>query len=146
MLIDGYQLRRNHLEFINPIHTLHSVISMNGSWFGTLHVMTENEKGIDFVDTNQNHSLIQNPFIIREWIPFEYGLIVSDEDDFNMLYSLTLTQKVVPDPIQSNSRICVFLIAAQRAAYPKIVPVSFNGNTTCLWRSIDGVGENFWVM
>ncbi|CAF0861618.1 unnamed protein product [Adineta steineri] len=84
--------------------------------------------------------------VVRHTSSFDYGLIISDEDDFNMLYSLTLNQQVIPDPSQSNSRICVYLIAAQRAAYPKIIPVSFNGNTTCLWESVEGRGENFWIL
>jgi hypothetical protein len=107
--------------------------------------MTENERGIDFVDGSTNHSHIQNPFTVSETSPFVYGLIVSGQDDFNMLYSLTLTQQVVPDPSQSNSRICVYLIGAERAAYPRIIPVSFHGNTSCTWKSIEDQGENFWV-
>ena len=105
-----------------------------------------NERGIYFVDGSQNHSVVQNPFTISESSWFEYGLVISDEDDFNMLYSLTLNQQLTPDPSQSNSRICVYLIGAERASHPRILPVSFNGNTTCLWQSVEGRGENFWVL
>jgi hypothetical protein len=128
------------------VHTWHTIVSLNGTWYGTLHIMTENERGIYFVDGNQNHSLVQNPFTISESSWFEYGLVISDEDDFNMLYSLTLNQQLTPDPSQSNSRICVYLIGAERASHPRILPVSFNGNATCLWQSVEGKGENFWVL
>jgi hypothetical protein len=128
-----------------PIHTWHTIVSLNGTWYGSLHLMTENERGVSFVDGSQNHSLIQNPFMVFESSFFDYGLVVEDQDDFNMLYSLTLNQQVVPDPSQSNSRICVYLIAARRAACPQIKAISFNGNTTCLWSTVPGRGENFWV-
>lgn len=130
----------------DPVHTWHTIVSLNGTWYGTLHIMTENEKGIFFVDDTFNQSNIQNPFTVSEWSPFTYGLVVHDEDDFNMLYSLSLNQQLPPDPDHSNSRICVYLIGAQRPFHPQIVPVSFNGNTTCLWRSVEGFGENFWIM
>ncbi|CAF1237432.1 unnamed protein product [Didymodactylos carnosus] len=107
--------------------------------------MTENEHGIRFIDDTTNHSRIHNPFNVSESSPFNYGLIISDQDDFNMLYSLTLNQQLVPDPTQSNSRICVYLIGAQRAAYPEIISVSFHGNTNCTWKSVEDKGENFWV-
>ncbi len=129
----------------NRVHTWHTIFSLNGTWYGTLHIMTENEVGIDFVDGTTNHSRIQNPFTVSESSPFIYGLVISKQDDFNMLYSLTLNQQLVPDPSQSNSRICVYLISAERAAYPRIIPVSFHGNTSCTWKSIEGQGENFWV-
>jgi hypothetical protein len=129
----------------NPAHTWHTIFSQNGTWYGTLHVMTENERGIYFIDNNTNHSHIYNPFTVSESSPFIYGLIINDQDDFNMLYSLTLNQQVTPDPSQSNSRICVYLIGAERAAYPRIIPVSFHGNTSCVWQSIEDQGENFWV-
>lgn len=128
------------------VHTWHTIVSLNGTWYGTLHVMTENEHGIYFVDHTINQTIIQNPFIISEWIPFDYGLIVNDKDDFNMLYSLTLNQQIEHDPSKSNSRICVYLIGAERASHPQITPISFNGNTTCVWKSVEGQGENFWVM
>ena len=137
-LADG-RARQQH------VHTWHTIVSLNGTWYGTLHVMTENEDGIYFVDHTENQTIIQNPFTISEWVPFDYGLVVNDKDDFNMLYSLTLNQQVIPDPSKSNSRICVYLIGAERAFHPQITPVSFNGNTTCVWQSIEGRGENFWV-
>lgn len=130
---------------LNHVHTWHTIVSLNGTWYGTLHVMTENEHGIEFVDGTTNHSRIQNPFTVSESSPFDYGLVISAQDDFNMLYSLTLTQQLVPDPFQSNSRICVYLIGAERAAQPHIIPVSFHGNTSCVWQSVEGKGENFWV-
>jgi hypothetical protein len=129
----------------NHVHTWHTIFSLNGTWYGTLHVMTENEHGIHFIDGSTNHSRIRNPFTISESSSFDYGLVVSAKDDFNMLYSLTLNQQVVPEPSQSNSRICVYLIGAQRAFHPQIIPVSFNGNTSCTWKSVEGKGENFWV-
>lgn len=146
MLIDGRWIKKSADQQGDHIHTWHTIVSLNGTWYGNLHPMTENEHGIYFVDGSPNHSIIQNPFIISESSFFDYGLVISDEVDFNMLYSLTINQQVVPDPLQSNSRICVYLIAARRAAYPQITPVSFNGNTTCLWQSVEGRGENFWVM
>ncbi len=130
----------------NHVHTWHTIVSLNGTWYGTLHVMTENEHGIYFVDGSTNHSRIQNPFTVSESSPFDYGLVIHEKkDDFNMLYSLTLNQQLVPDPSQSNSRICVYLIGAERAAHPQIIPVSFHGNTSCLWQSVEERGENFWV-
>lgn len=128
----------------DDVHTWHTIFSLNGSWYGTLHVMTENEPGIYFVHNNTNHSVIHNPFNISEASPIVYGLIISEQDDFNMVYSLTLSQQVVPDPTQSNSRVCVYLVGAGRAAEPYIIPVSFHGNTTCKWHSF-GTGENFSV-
>ncbi|UJR16694.1 hypothetical protein I4U23_003594 [Adineta vaga] len=132
-------------RYFHDIHTWHTITSLNGTWYGALHVLTENEQGVYFVDGTTNHSRIQNPFIVSESQSFDYGLVISQQDDFNMLYSLTLTQQLVPDPSRSNSRICVFLIAAERAACPYIVPVSFHGQTTCLWESVEGRGENFSI-
>lgn len=130
---------------VEPVHTWHTVVSLNGTWYGALHLLTENEHGVSFVDGTPSHAPIKNPFELFESSFFDYGLVISEQDDFNMLYSLTLTQQVVPDPTQSNSRICVYLIAAQRAACPQIKAISFNGNTTCLWSTVPGRGENFWV-
>ena len=146
MIIDGRCIKKNYNQQNDDVHTWHTITSLNGTWYGNLHVMTDNEHGIYFVDGSKNHSTIQNPFIVSESSSFDYGLVISDESDFNMLYSLTMNQQVVPDPSQSNSRICVYLIAAKRAACPQIIPVSFNGNTTCLWKSVEDRGENFWVM
>jgi hypothetical protein len=134
---------RNRLH--DDVHTWHGVFSHNGSWYGTLHLMTENEPGVYFVENSTNHSLVHNPFNVSESSPFVYGLIVSEQDDFNMLYSLTLTQQLAPDPTQSNSRICVYLIGAKAAADPMIMPISFHGNTTCKWQTVESRGENFWV-
>jgi hypothetical protein len=146
MIIDGRCIAKSGNQQKNDVHTWHTIFSLNGTWYGTLHVMTENEHGIYFVDGSKNHSIIKNPFIISESSPFDYGLVINDEADFNMLYSLTVNQQVIPDPFQSNSRICVYLIAAQRAAHPQIIPVSFHGNATCLWKSVQDRGENFWVL
>ncbi|CAF1292890.1 unnamed protein product [Adineta ricciae] len=104
-----------HSEQVSEVHTWHTITSFNGSWYGSLHVLTDNEQ------------------------------VITEQDDFNMLYSLTLSQQLEPDPKQSNSRICVFLISAERAACPYIVPVSFHGKTTCLWESVEGRGENFSI-
>ena len=142
MIIDVRCKEKSNHQQDNHVHTWHTIVSLNGTWYDTLHVMTENEHGISFVDGSQNHSVVQNPFVVSESLPFDYGLVINDEVGFNMLYSLTLNQQVIPDPSQSNSRICVYLIAA----HPQIIPVSFHGNTTCLWQSVEGRGENFWVM
>jgi hypothetical protein len=145
MIINGGLISKCRKRGFNDVHTWHKIVSLNGTWYGTLHVMTENERGIYFIDDSTNHSRIENPFIVSESSSFVYGLVISEEDDFNMLYSLTLNQEVVPDPSQSNSRICVYLIGAERAARPRIIPVSFHGNTSCIWKSVPGQGENFWV-
>ncbi|CAF1292788.1 unnamed protein product [Adineta ricciae] len=134
-----------HSEQVSEVHTWHTITSFNGSWYGSLHVLTDNEQGVYFIDGTANHSRIENPFTVSESASFDYGLVITEQDDFNMLYSLTLSQQLEPDPKQSNSRICVFLISAERAACPYIVPVSFHGKTTCLWESVEGRGENFWI-
>ena len=110
----------------------YNCIRLDGIW----HIMTRNEHGISFVDGNQNSLLLS------ESSPFDYGSVIKDEVDFDVWYSLTLNQQRISDPARSNSRICLYLIAA----HPEIIPVSFHGNTTYLWQSIEGTGENFWLM
>jgi len=92
IIIDGGLIETSDNRRYYDVHTWHTIMSLNGTWYGTLHVMTENELGIYFVDGSKNHSLIENPFTISERLPFDYGLVIGDKDDFNMLYSLTLNQ------------------------------------------------------
>jgi hypothetical protein len=120
----------------NPIHSWHNVTSQNGQWHATLKGINELSNfvaadGITPVST----------FSVNPQSSFKYGFSFDPKDDFNVAYTLTLTQESVES---FSSKTCVFIITANGPANPDIRPISYNG-AKCEYTVVQGVGEDYSV-
>lgn len=120
------------------VHTWHTVKSGQGSWQASLSMINQ---GGSFV-TRNGKSL--TTFEVSPDSPQEYGFIFDAGDNFDVAYSLTLTQVEKEKSLRFQSKTCVFVITAKSPAQPDIHPISFNG-ATCVWRVVPGVGQDFDV-
>jgi hypothetical protein len=117
-------------------HTWSTVYSNNGTWSGTLSSINENAT---FVDTSGNP---MNTFTVNELTPVTYGFNFGETDDFDVAYTLTLTQKnpQTQHP-QFTSKTCVFIVTATSPAHPDIQIVPYNG-AQC---TSTALGQKFYV-
>lgn len=117
------------------VHTWHTIYSKNGSWQGTLAPINENPYFVD-----QSGAPLST-FTITEQTPQVYGFGFGPNDNFDVAYTLTLTQN---NPTLFTSRTCVFVITAMGPAQPDIKVLKYNG-ANCMYAVVSGVGENFYV-
>lgn len=117
-------------------HTWHVISSTNGEWHGNLRMINEigsfvGEDGVSSIDS----------FSVSTQKPLKYGFIFDPSDDFDVTYTLTMTQ----DDVKAfTSKACVYVITAKGPAMPDIRPVSYNG-AKCDYNTVHGVGEDFTV-
>lgn len=119
-------------------HTWHTVRSGDGIWEARLQMI--NEGG--FFESRDGSRL--TTFVISPDKSQDYGFSFDPDADFNIAYTLTLTQKSTGKPLRFSSKACVYVITAAGPANPDIRPVSFHG-ATCDFKIMRGVGEDFWV-
>lgn len=117
-------------------HTWHQVSSQNGTWQATLKMINENGS---FVSRD---GLPLTTFTVSPNQAKEYGFVLNKGDDFDVAYTLTLTQNDSKNSF--SSKACVFVITAAGPAQPDIRSESFHG-AACGWRVVPGVGEDFTV-
>lgn len=120
-----------------PVHTWHTVSTSQGTWDARLQMI--NEAG-SFVERDGS-SIAQ--FAVTPNSPKEYGFVLSPDNDFNVAYTLTLTERT-SGKAQFFSKACVYVITASEPKRPDIRASSFNG-ATCEWKIVPGVGENYSV-
>ncbi len=120
----------------SPIHSWHNVTSQNGQWHATLKGI--NELSI-FVAADGITPI--STFSVNPQCPAKYGFGFDPSDDFNVAYTLTLTQDSVAT---FSSKACVFIITANGPANPDIRPISYNG-AKCEYTIVQGVGEDYSV-
>jgi len=120
----------------NTPHTWHTVSSNSGTWDAKLQMINE---GGSFV-TRDGSSL--SSFTIGPGYSQDYGFIYDPGSDFNIAYTLTLTEQGTSP--QFTSKACVYVITANGPAQPDIRPSSYQG-AECNWLIVPGVGENFTV-
>ena len=118
-------------------HTWHTVNSNNGSWNAQLQMI--NEEG-SFV-TADGAPITE--FTINPKQPVEYGFVLGEGDDFNVAYTLTLTEQNAQNSAQFASKTCVFVITAASPGHPDIRISTYNG-AECTFADT-GRGENFFV-
>jgi hypothetical protein len=122
----------------NATHTWHTVSSANGTWQAKLQMLNE---GGNFV-TRGGAAI--TTFNISPGNPQDYGFVLDAGDDFDVAYTLTLTQNDQKNARQFVSKACVYVITARGPAQPDIRVSHFNG-AECNWSLVKGVGENFSV-
>lgn len=116
-------------------HTWHNVYSKNGTWKGTLQTINEDASFVA-----EDGSPISS-FTVSEASPQKFGFIYGEDSDFDVAYTLTLTQNQLE---LFTSKTCVFVITAKGPAQPDIRTEPYNG-ATCQWTLVPGVGEDFYV-
>ncbi len=119
-------------------HTWHSVRTLEGRWAARLQMINE---GGSFV-ARDGQAL--TGFMISPDHSQEYGFIFDAGDDFDVAYTLTLTETKNTTMPQFVSKACVYVVTAKGPAQPDIRVSSFNG-AKCDWNVVDGVGEDFTV-
>jgi hypothetical protein len=121
---------------VSNVHTWTTVYSLNGTWSGTLSSINEHAT---FVDANGQP---MSQFTIDELTPVKYGFSFGENDDFDVAYTLTMTQK---NTQQSNSlfssKTCVFVVTAISPAHPDIQMIPYNG-AQC---TSEALGGKFYV-
>lgn len=125
----------SHAQSVPGVHTWHMVKTTNTSnWQGTLQVI--NEKAT-FVKPDGSTF---NTFSINAENPLKYGFAFDPNDDFDVAYTLTLTE----DAKAFVSKTCVFVVTAKGPAIPDINAIAYNG-ANCTYKVVHGVGEDFYV-
>ncbi|PHQ80863.1 MAG: hypothetical protein COB66_03730 [Coxiella sp. (in: Bacteria)] len=116
--------------FGDPVHIMDHINTTDGNWSGRLTIISANEPAY-FTDAQKNNKGSTYDFTTQATQPFSYGFgIIPGKTDFNVAYSLTLTQKPAADTPLFTAKTCVFLITATSPATPDIRTESFN-NATC---------------
>lgn len=117
-------------------HTWHTVRSTNGNWTAQLAMISEP----GWFVTRKGEGV--STFSVSPANSFDYGFGFDAGADFDIAYTLTLTQN--SSAIGFVSKACVYLITASGPAKPDIRATSYNG-ATCDWNVVHGVGEDFTV-
>lgn len=124
--------------FAEVPHTWHTVNATQGTWLASLKMINEEGHFVnltgDKVDT----------FQVSAEKPFHYGFVLGEGNDFNVAYTLTMTQESLNARPQFSSKTCLFLITASGPAKADIRPIGYNG-AVCSWKNVPGVGEDFFV-
>jgi hypothetical protein len=115
-------------------HVWQSVTSKNGTWYAKLSPIYES---MTFVSNDTNYLI--NAFYLTPSAPMTFGLVITEEDDFDMLFILTLVQTDLGVTMESR-RVCSFMISAYGPANPQITPVSYNGGAQCTYEIAEVVG------
>lgn len=130
-------------------HTVHNVTSNIESFCQFSHVLEKgfylgnyiypffsNEKIVDKYDKNIS------TFLLLPNIPFSYGLVITNQVDFNLLYSLTcmLSKK----SFSQTPKVC-FVVGANGPADPNIQILNYYG-AQGKWVINPGIGENFYII
>ncbi len=115
------------------VHTWHMVKSKQGTWTGRLQAISEKT---EFVRSDMS---AVSAFEVSPSNPLKFGAVFDDNDDFNVAYTLTLTQK---SPADFSDKTCVFVITAQGPADPDVRYFSYHG-AVCGTETVPGVGEDF---
>ena len=128
----------SNLALANPVHTWHHVSTTEGVWDARLQMI--NEGGM-FV-TKDGSTLTD--FTVTSSTPMEYGFAFDEGDDFNVAYTLTLTQRDTGVFRRFSNKACVFVITAAGPAQPDIHASNYNG-AKCSWKVVKGYGEDFFT-
>lgn len=116
------------------VHTWHIVSAMAGTWNARLQAINEQAS---FVDA-KNQAI--DSFTLDTQQAYKYGANFDPKDDFNVAYTLTLTEKGTTN---FAAKTCVFVITAKGPADPDIQVLKYN-NAQCSYNVVS-VGENFIV-
>jgi hypothetical protein len=125
----------NTPSIATPIpHTWHNIVVEQGVWRGKLAVINE---GAVFVKPDGAEV---SDFTVASNQPFKFGFAFDADDDFDVAYTLTLTQQEPAKKVVSKT--CVFVVTAKGPANPDIHNLSYNG-ATCNSVYVPRVGEDF---
>lgn len=117
------------------VHTWHQVHSNQGRWQAKLQMLTQNG------EFYARDCSVMRSFALGDAGPVEYGFAFAPDADFDVSYTLTLTE----DQGQGfTSKACVYVITAKGPAQPDIRVNAFNG-AQCNYKVVPGVGEDFSV-
>jgi len=140
-------LSANAFAMNNPIgskpcnsHTWQHIYAIQRNWHVSMQIINEADYGF-FVgdDCKTINSAEVDPSGAQQ-----FGFNFKPGADFDMAYVLTLTEKKAELTPQFTSKTCVFLVTATGPAQPDITVKSFNG-AQCDWKSVPGMGEDFYV-
>jgi hypothetical protein len=121
-----------------PPHTWHNISAKNGVWSGSLRMI--NEKG-HFVTRN---GLDLNNFTVTPDQSQEYGFVLDPNNDFDVAYTVTLTQQSATKQSWFESKACVYIVTAKGPAEPDINVSAYHG-AQCHFEDPDHTGVNFIV-
>ncbi len=120
-------------------HTWHTVTATDGQWNATLQVISEADHAW-FVGPDGQTKI--SGFKLDSSAPQKYGFDFDNETDYNVAYSLTLTEQTSNSNF--SAKACIFVVTAKGAAQPDITALPYNG-ANCQWKINVGVGEDFTV-
>jgi len=120
------------------VHVWDTVHSEAGYWNGTLASINENAS---FVDANGSP---MTTFTLNPAAPVKYGFSFGPNDDFDVAYTLTLTQQTLPQSdARFTSKTCVFVITAKGPGQPVIQVLTYNG-AQCSYK-VNGNGDDYYA-
>lgn len=104
--------------YAGNVHTWHLIKADNGVWDGTLSSINEHASFVTPKGMSLNH------FMLTSDSPVTYGFQFEPGDDFNVAYTLTLTEK---SEVRFSSKACVFVVSALRPGVPDIRVLNYHG-------------------
>jgi len=119
-------------------HTWHTVRALDGQWVAKLQMLNESGSFVTREDT------ALTAFTLSPSHSQDYGFKFAPGADFDIAYTLTLTQTNAAMTPQFVSKACVYVVTASGPAKPDIRVSSFNG-AKCDWNVVAGIGEDFTV-
>jgi hypothetical protein len=120
----------------NEPHTYHNVTVSACATCQFAHLY---EVNFYFVDLSTNKTV--NKFILGPDDVFQYGMVLTNYSDFNMLYSLTCVQN---NNKTSQSPKVAFVIGADGPAQPNINVLNYYG-AKGNFEIVPGIGENYQI-
>lgn len=121
-----------------PIHTWHNVTSLNGTWHARLQGINEQAYFYNADGTPRSE------FTVNQTTPERYGFGFPEGTDFNIAYTLTLTQEDSNNVSRFSSKACVYVVTASGPGQPDIRASSFNG-AKCELNVVPGATRSFTV-
>ena len=119
-------------------HTWDSIhVEDSGVWQGTLSPTSEASSFVNTACANIT------TMTVTKNSPFSYGFKFPNEDDFDMAYTLTLTEHSTAGRARFVSKTCVFVVTATGPAQPDVQVLSYNG-AQCRQQNT-GTGDEFFV-
>lgn len=120
------------------VHTWHKITAASGSWNASLRMISQE----GFFVARDGTRL--SDFVVEPNKPFEYGFGFPNTVNFDLAYTLTLTEQFKDSRRYFQSKACVYVISAKGPGNPDITALSYHG-ATCNWKVVKGVGEDFMV-
>lgn len=141
-------------------HTWHNVTAYHGSWTGSVAAVDEPADFLHPPPSCKKMAALEHFVVNSSYVP-TFGFKYRDGDDFDVSYVLTFVRTdphvSTPDAVTTptnatdargrrlfSSMACVFVVAAAGPAMPDVRAEPYNG-AVCMWKRVDGIGENYFL-